>query len=112
LCVCSRPLTPTEQPADCGVRWNTNSKYRSSKQFRHDQTYRKEVAPPDPRCLSHTHDRDFPRFKRYPSDRTYRSAESRDEARSKAWCPPSSACYDGMESPELLTAMRAQHQEL
>eukprot|EP01046_Picozoa_sp_COSAG06_P020587 COSAG06_NODE_1512_length_9233_cov_2.774141_7_plen_97_part_00 len=93
-------------------RWNTNFAYRDSTEFRRDQTFQKEAAPPDPRCLSYTHDRDFPLYKAYPADRTYRSAESRNEARAKAWCPPSSACYDGMEAAPVLTALRARHQEL
>ena len=36
---------------------------------------------PHPYRLSYTHDRDYPLFKAYPLDRTYRSAESREEAR-------------------------------
>ena len=60
------------------VIWSTNLKYRRSKRFRTDQSFREEAAPPDPRCLSYTHDRDYPVYRDYPLDRTYRSSESRE----------------------------------
>lgn len=48
------------------IVWNQNSRYRASAAYVNRQPYLKEIAPPDPRCLSYTHDRDFGHFLDYP----------------------------------------------
>jgi hypothetical protein len=82
------------------IVWNTNRAYRGSEQYHREQPYLKEQGPPDPRCLSYTHDRDYAAFKQYPTGPTTK------EARKKAWCPPQTACYDSMEPARTLTAQR------
>lgn len=80
------------------IIWNHNYDYRSSAAYTlrmHD--YKKESAPPDQRCLSFTHDRDFALYKDYPDG-------AKDNAR-RAWCPPPQACYDRMDQ-ELKTSSR------
>lgn len=71
------------------IIWNHNVDYRTSPAYTHRMhAYQKESAPPDQRCLSFTHDRDFALFKDYPDG-------TEDNAR-RAWCPPPQACYDRM----------------
>uniref|UniRef100_A0A7S4C3W3 Fe2OG dioxygenase domain-containing protein n=2 Tax=Chrysotila carterae TaxID=13221 RepID=A0A7S4C3W3_CHRCT len=81
------------------IVWNSNSKYRSSTGYINTQPYLKEEGPPDPRCLSYTHDRDFAQFLDYPP--------GKEAYRGRGWCPPPFACYDSM-SPVL----RGDKQEL
>ena len=64
------------------------------------QPYHKELGPPDPRCLSYTHDRDYGKFKTYAADPITR------QAKKKAWCPPERACYDSMEPAGVLNGLR------
>ena len=61
--------------------------------------YLKEAAPPDLRCLSYTHDRDYEAFLDVPKGRL-----RRDQA---AWCPPTQFCYDQMEPVAVRVAKRA-----
>ena len=53
------------------------------------QPYHREEGPPDPRCLSYTHDRDFGGYLDYPP--------GKEEFVGRGWCPPHHACYDSME---------------
>ena len=69
------------------IIWNVNRAYREEPEYR--LPTRKEVAPPDTRCLSYTHDLDFGAYKTYP-------AGTEHFEHSKAWCPPEEACYDSM----------------
>lgn len=73
------------------IVWNRNSEFRRSDRWeRHHvqgKQYETEVGPPDPVCLSYTHDRDYTAFKAYTS----RSAPYR----KGAWCPPRFAEYEG-----------------
>ena len=48
------------------IVWNQNQGYRDSAEYVNKQPYHKEDAPPDPRCLSYTHDRDFGSYLDYP----------------------------------------------
>eukprot|EP00965_Chrysotila_dentata_P220962 6192107-Pleurochrysis_carterae.AAC.2 len=77
----------------------TNYLRRSSTGYINTQPYLKEEGPPDPRCLSYTHDRDFAQFLDYPP--------GKEAYRGRGWCPPPFACYDSM-SPVL----RGDKQEL
>ena len=76
------------------IIWNHNRDWRLSDEYaKRSQRYQRESAPPDARCLSYTHDRDFGDFKAYPPG-------TEDKAR-RAWCPPPRACYDRMgEEPQ------------
>ena len=69
--------------------WNHNQKYRDSTENVNNLPFYPEQAPPDPRCLSYTHDRDFGGFLDYPPGKA--------EFRSKGWCPPEKACYAQMD---------------
>ena len=71
------------------IIWNSNQKFRASADAPNNQPYYPEGAPPDPRCLSYTHDRDFGVFLDYPPGKA--------EFKGGGWCPPSHACYDSME---------------
>ena len=60
--------------------------------------YLKEAVPPDLRCLSYTHDRDYEAFLDVPKGR-----RRREQA---AWCPPTQFCYDQMEPISDAIALR------
>jgi len=74
------------------IVWNKNSEYRKSQAYkRHTMQsrgtgYEKEEGPPDPVCLSFTHDRDYGVFKEY-------EAKNKDHE-GRGWCPPRHAEYD------------------
>jgi len=67
------------------VLWNHSSTYRSSRWFR-EPAYAQESGPPDPVCLSYTHDRDYGVFKPYPA--------GKEAFQRRGWCPPPQAEYD------------------
>ena len=78
--------------------------------------YVAEAGPPDERCLSVTHDRDFAFFKKYPKGRNPYHAEdgsvaatsSSAQQDSMPWCPPEQFCYDVMKpTQELLVISHA-----
>ena len=71
------------------IIWNVNRAYRERSDYFGRLAAEREGAPPDARCLSYTHDRDFGAFKTYP-------AGTEHFAHSKAWCPPQDACYESM----------------
>ena len=73
---------------------NTDASYSAQ-----PAAYLKEAAPPDLRCLSYTHDRDYEAFLDVPKGR-----RRREQA---AWCPPTQFCYDQMEPIALRVAKRA-----
>lgn len=82
------------------IIWNHNREYRRSEAYSKRMTrYRKESGPPDERCLSFTHDRDYADFKEY--------REGTEQHAIKAWCPPAVACYDTM-AKELKATGRAR----
>jgi hypothetical protein len=72
------------------IVWNYNSAYRRSSQYksrRFPHRYQKESHPPDPICLSHTHDRDYTKYKEL--------SEAQKEEHFDPWCPPVGKEYDG-----------------
>ena len=75
------------------IIWNTNLAFRRS--ARRHQPWEKEDAPPDPECLSYTHDRDYAKYKSFAKDAKGKSRAKLNAER--AWCPPQGSCYDGME---------------
>merc|ERR550514_371402 len=68
------------------ILWNHGSTYRGSTEHTRP-AYTKESGPPDPVCISYTHDREFGVFKEYPKDR--------GRFKGRGWCPPR-----GMEYPD------------
>mmetsp|Transcript_52896 Transcript_52896/g.105103 ORF Transcript_52896/g.105103 Transcript_52896/m.105103 type:complete len:579 (-) Transcript_52896:21-1757(-) len=70
------------------ILWNHSSTYRKSKQYR-SPDFSPENGPPEPMCLSYTHDRDFGIFKPYPV--------GKEAFRTRGWCPPKHAEYEGFK---------------
>jgi len=61
------------------IIWNTSIAYRSTPEYKNRMNnYQQEGAPPDPRCLSYTHDKDYSTYKQYPEG----------QEGERAWCPP------------------------
>merc|ERR1712048_401113 len=71
------------------IVWNQAYNWRKSKGDEKDPQHA-EKKPPDPECLSYTHDRDYGRFKRYPP--------GKESFRGKGWCPPKSQEYPGFRT--------------
>jgi hypothetical protein len=72
------------------IVWNHNWAYRESFEFKARQqanVYDKEAGPPDPLCLSFTHDRDYLKYKTVPV--------SLKGQNFQPWCPPRGKEYDG-----------------
>lgn len=74
------------------IVWNHAYNWRKSHGDDDDPQLR-EKGPPDPECLSYTHDRDYGRFKRYPS--------GKEEFRGRGWCPQQNSEYVGFQREEL-----------
>ncbi|CAK9047147.1 2-oxoglutarate and iron-dependent oxygenase domain-containing protein CP2 (Protein CUPULIFORMIS 2), partial [Durusdinium trenchii] len=70
------------------ILWNHSSTYRSSEESE-SPPYDAETGPPDPVCVSYTHDRDFGNFKAYP--------KGKEHFRGRGWCPRRSFEYPGFE---------------
>lgn len=87
---CAPPPAPAPTARACAKRAPPPPRrYRASAEHVNRQPYEREEGPPDPRCLSYTHDRDFGEFLPYPP--------GREDFRGQGWCPPSFACYDSMD---------------
>ena len=72
------------------IVWNINERHRASPSYVNRRAYLAEAAPPDARCLSYTHDRDYASFRPYP--------RGKESYRGQGWCPPPHACYyDAMD---------------
>ena len=76
------------------IVWNYNSVYRRSAVGQHRSTttnmhYQREAGPPDPVCVSWTHDRDYVKYKPYPPE------SIRAKHRIHPWCPPRGKEYHG-----------------
>mmetsp|Transcript_21650 Transcript_21650/g.51719 ORF Transcript_21650/g.51719 Transcript_21650/m.51719 type:complete len:351 (+) Transcript_21650:65-1117(+) len=69
------------------IIWNHNKRYRATGAHI-GRSYEKEDGPPDPECLSFTHDRDYGHFRSYPP--------GKEHFKSRGWCPPPQYCYDEM----------------
>mmetsp|Transcript_25810 Transcript_25810/g.47620 ORF Transcript_25810/g.47620 Transcript_25810/m.47620 type:complete len:406 (-) Transcript_25810:92-1309(-) len=80
------------------ILWNHSSAYRQTKEFE-NPPYEPEEGPPDMKCLSYTHDRDFGAFKAYK--------RGQEELAARAWCPPKHAEYVGFQArgPEQRSAV-------
>ena len=65
------------------IIWNRNHTFRRSRQYQ-QRLYEKEAGPPDPRCVSFTHDRDYGLFHKYPVGKNG----------AQAWCPPDQFRHD------------------
>jgi len=71
------------------ILWSKSSTYRSSKEY-NDVNYSKEIGPPDPVCVSYTHDRDYGVFQEYPV--------GKENFKGKGWCPPKPFEYDNFRT--------------
>jgi len=71
------------------IMWGRSSAWRRTGQG----SYEREQGPPDSRCLSYTHDRDYTNYRMYPPG-------GRDAA-INPWCPPSGFAHD---DPQTATA--------
>lgn len=98
------------------IMWCKNDVYRSSELFEERMhSYQKESGPPDLRCLSYTHDRDYIVFKgEYPKGNNPYDSVGTDSSDSEEgegggrehkkkrrphtmpWCPPPQFGYDGL----------------
>jgi hypothetical protein len=72
------------------ILWSHNSHYRQSDEYRrlrnmHGASYQAEQGPPDPLCLSYTHDRDYTKYKTLPNL----------DLHVHPWCPPPGKEYPG-----------------
>ncbi|CAK0884189.1 unnamed protein product [Prorocentrum cordatum] len=70
------------------IVWNHSVAWRSSPSSKAVSV--KESGPPDKKCLSWTHDRDYGVFKEYPP--------GRENFMGRGWCPPRHAEYDGFRA--------------
>ena len=68
-------------------QWRDKPEYKERRQF---HVYQAEQGPPDPTCLSYTHDRDYLAYK----DKTSLPPSQRDRT-FQGWCPPRGKEYDG-----------------
>lgn len=74
------------------IVWNHNWAWRGSPQYKrrlHALSYESEAGPPDPVCLSYTHDVDYTAYKELP--------ERAKNIHSHPWCPPSGREYEGFD---------------
>lgn len=102
------------------IMWSKNNVHRESKSFEHAmRTYTAEEAPPDPLCLSFTHDRDYLAFREYPpGSNPYHNLEHWDQddqdadssAPSLPWCPPAKFGYPGMLSHNKLMLLHFERE--
>ena len=96
------------------IMWSKNEHYRNSLQFEElMRSYQMEDGPPDPLCLSYTHDRDYLAFKEYPEGANpYRKLfqEDADENMQMPWCPPQNFGYKGMLSHNKLMLLHFERE--
>jgi hypothetical protein len=97
------------------IVWCRNDSYRLSESYRANmRKYQKESSPPDRRCVSYTHDRDYILYHDdYPPGKNPfnlsdgQHEEDQDEVESfhdthLPWCPPVRFGYDGIPTPNHL----------
>eukprot|EP00928_Gymnodinium_smaydae_P000976 TRINITY_DN10365_c0_g1_i1.p1 TRINITY_DN10365_c0_g1~~TRINITY_DN10365_c0_g1_i1.p1 ORF type:complete len:360 (+),score=62.33 TRINITY_DN10365_c0_g1_i1:298-1377(+) len=70
------------------ILWNHSSTYRQSDAY-NNTPYHKEDGPPDPTCVSYTHDRDYGNFFEYPV--------GKEKFRGRGWCPRRKYEYEGFK---------------
>eukprot|EP00927_Polykrikos_kofoidii_P027614 TRINITY_DN24226_c0_g1_i1.p1 TRINITY_DN24226_c0_g1~~TRINITY_DN24226_c0_g1_i1.p1 ORF type:complete len:500 (+),score=52.44 TRINITY_DN24226_c0_g1_i1:55-1554(+) len=80
------------------VIWSYSYNFRSSAASK--KKHKRELGPPDLRCLSYTHDRDYGVFKKYPPGK-------RSEFFGRGWCPQKGKEYKGFV-PEGPTRSRSE----
>eukprot|EP00930_Biecheleria_cincta_P057624 TRINITY_DN43525_c0_g1_i1.p1 TRINITY_DN43525_c0_g1~~TRINITY_DN43525_c0_g1_i1.p1 ORF type:complete len:669 (+),score=104.34 TRINITY_DN43525_c0_g1_i1:37-2043(+) len=68
------------------VVWSYSYNYRSSADS--EKNHQQEERPPDERCVSYTHDRDFGKFRSWPEGKKERFL-------GRGWCPPRGKEYVG-----------------
>jgi len=68
------------------VVWSYSYNYRSSTMS--EKRHQREKGPPDIRCVSYSHDRDFGQFRTFPPGKEERH-------RGRGWCPPRGKEYAG-----------------
>eukprot|EP00928_Gymnodinium_smaydae_P075167 TRINITY_DN58178_c0_g1_i1.p1 TRINITY_DN58178_c0_g1~~TRINITY_DN58178_c0_g1_i1.p1 ORF type:complete len:496 (-),score=78.15 TRINITY_DN58178_c0_g1_i1:159-1646(-) len=76
------------------VIWSYSYNFRQSAASK--KKHKRELGPPDMRCLSYTHDRDFGHFREYPPGK-------RDQFFGRGWCPQKGKEYAGFvpEAPSV-----------
>jgi hypothetical protein len=88
------------------IVWNHNLAYRASRLYaQHERSYEQEGGPPDRKCLSYTHDRD------YGAICGEETAEEKRRGPSHAWCPPHglehNASDNAMKQDSIFNALRS-----
>jgi len=74
------------------IIWNRNKIWKMSQDYQDHlspKAYSKEEGPPDARCLSYTHDKDYLFFKKKLPDDV-----NKEKIKIMGWCPPEHAWYD------------------
>jgi hypothetical protein len=95
------------------IVWCRNDVYRSSDSYRQNMRhYQKESSPPDRRCVSYTHDRDYILYHEdYPPGKNpfnLSDGQQEDDQEESSydlhlpWCPPVRFGYDGIPTPNHL----------
>lgn len=96
------------------IVWCRNDSYRSSDLYRANmRSYQKESGPPDRKCVSYTHDRDYILYHddyppgKNPFNLSDGQEENQDDVESShdlhlPWCPPVRFGYDGIPTPNHL----------
>ena len=79
------------------IVWNHNNAWRANNPTRRrNPDYEQEEGPPDPICLSLTHDRDFTAYREIPEWRKGKIHQG--GVGSEPWCAPAHAEYVGFPS--------------
>ncbi|KAJ9435594.1 putative PKHD-type hydroxylase [Diplonema papillatum] len=75
------------------IIWMRNSQWRKTEEYEAG-AFETEAEPPDPVCLSYTHDRDYGQYKPF-NDKT-------KAFKGTGWCPPDRYAYKGFvpDKPE------------
>eukprot|EP00811_Abedinium_folium_P009423 NODE_1870_length_2349_cov_10.565257.p1 GENE.NODE_1870_length_2349_cov_10.565257~~NODE_1870_length_2349_cov_10.565257.p1 ORF type:complete len:658 (+),score=161.05 NODE_1870_length_2349_cov_10.565257:54-2027(+) len=79
------------------IVWSYSHTHRSSSAS--DTRHMKESAPPDKRCVSYTHDRDFGKFREWPPGK-------REKHIGLGWCPPRTKEYAGFAADVVDEALK------
>jgi hypothetical protein len=94
------------------IIWCRNESYRMSAQYQESlRRYERESAPPDVRCVSYTHDRDYILYREsYPPGKNPFNLSAGDEEEEESqseelplpWCPPVQFGYRDIPTPNQL----------
>ena len=87
--------------ADCAYlfrsfeQWCHNWAFRESAAYQmHERRYLKEGGPPDSRCVSATHDRDFAQYAQAERVLALEQRSGGGGGARGGWCPPQGAAHD------------------